>query len=242
MRYLTLFSLVFSLNTFSQVDSEGEKIPDPHRVYLGVMAAPEIADTYATTNDPDQEWFIEYVNQFYSPKLSYTTGLDFLFLFNQRITFQTGMHYSNKGSRSKKLYLTDSNGVPYDPESMTVMTNYHYLELPAKINYNTHFNKFKFYFSGGIITGFLAGVNTRNKLFYQNGDIVKNQINEMDNSANRINLSVTLGSGLDLFINSKMSLRIEPSYRISLLNLSSGSFAKDYLWNSGVNFSYVFGI
>ena len=70
------------------INSEGEKIPDPHRFYLGIMASPEIADTYATTNDPAQEWFIEFVNAFYSPKLSYTAGLDFLFLLNQRITFQ----------------------------------------------------------------------------------------------------------------------------------------------------------
>ncbi len=242
MRYLLLFSVIVSFNTFSQVDSEGEKIPDPHRFYLGIMASPEIADTYATTNDPAQEWFIEFVNAFYSPKLSYTAGLDFLFLLNQRITFQSGLHYSNKGSRTKKMYLTDMNGVPHDPEAITVMTNYHYLELPAKINYNIHFDKFSYYLSGGIVTGFLAGVNTRNKLFYQNGDIVKNQINEMDDSANRINLSVALGTGLDLFINSKMTLRIEPSFRMSLLKLSSGAFAKDYLWNSGVNFSYVFGI
>ena len=67
MRYLLLFSVIVSFNTFSQVDSEGEKIPDPHRFYLGIMASPEIADTYATTNDPAQEWFIEfYASLFWS--------------------------------------------------------------------------------------------------------------------------------------------------------------------------------
>jgi len=242
MRYSLFLICIISLNSFSQVDAEGEKIPDPHRFYLGIMAAPEIADSYFTISDPSQLWFKDFVNEFYSPKFSYTAGTDFLFVLNQRFTLQSGIHYSNRGSRTKKIHLTDINGIPYDPEFMNVIINFHYIEAPLKVNYNINFEQLRLYFSGGIITGFLSGVNTTNKLFYQSGDMEKQKINELDDNTNRLNLSATLGTGFDFFINSNMSFRIEPNFKLSFLKLSSTATGTQFLWNSGINFSYMFGI
>jgi hypothetical protein len=96
------------------------------------------------------------------PNSAIRLAFDFLFVMNQRISLLAGIHYSNKGNRIKKAYLTDMFGVPYDPEAIKANYSHHYIEVPLKINYNVCFEKFKLYFSGGVIPGFLAGRSTTN--------------------------------------------------------------------------------
>jgi hypothetical protein len=238
-----LLSVIFISNiSLAQVDSEGEKIPDPHRFYLGLMAAPELADDFMTTDDNALQGTVDFLNEFYLPKFSYTAGLDFLFVMNQRISLQSGIHYSNKGNRIKKAYLTDMFGVPYDPEAIKANYSHHYIEVPLKINYNVCFEKFKLYFSGGVIPGFLAARSTTNIVYYQNGDVERNTTSTISNDATRINLSATIGTGLDFFINSKMTFRIEPTAKLSLLKLAPDANFTSHLWSTGINFSYLIGI
>jgi hypothetical protein len=242
MRPYFIFIILLSNISLAQVDSEGEKIPDPHRFYLGLMAAPEIADGFFTSNDHSMSGSVDFWNEFFLPKISYTAGFDFLFLINQRFTFQSGLHYSNKGYRMKKTYFTDMNGVSLDPEAIKASFNYHYLEVPLKINYNVNFDKFKLYFSGGLITGFLTEINSTNIAYYQNGDKERTTTSAMSDDATRINLSPTIGTGFDFFINSKMTFRLEPMAKFSLLKLHPDANARPHLWSAGINFSYLIGL
>ncbi len=238
-----LLSVIFISNiSLAQVDSEGEKIPDPHRFYLGLMAAPEVTDGLWTSIDNTVQGNQDFWNQIFSAKLGCTAGIDLLFLINHRFTFQSGFYYSNKGYRVKKFYLTDMYGVAYDPEAYKTKINSHYLEIPLKINYNIHFENFKCYFSGGLINAFLAGRTSTDVLYFQNGNVEHNTNKEVSDATLRFNLFPTIGTGFDFFINSKMTFRIEPTAKLSILKLYSDSISKTHLWSAGVNFSYLIGL
>jgi len=239
MKSIVLFiCLLIGYAAISQRDSEGEIIPDPHRFYAGLSFAPEFAGTYFLGSDP----FVDYQNEISIPKISYTGGADFLFILNQLLNIESGVNYSGKGFRTKKMALTNNLGNPVDPSHARVTLTYHCLEIPIKLNYVINYLKFRFYYSAAVTASYVLGVQDKTEYYHLDGTSTYSKYSVQTDDMNKFNLSPTLGAGFDFFINSKMTFRVEPAIRFSVLEWYPTSTSTRSLWNSGINFSYLIGL
>ena len=56
----------------------------------------------------------------------------------------------------------------------------------------------------------------------------------------RFNISPTISVGFDYKVNSRMNLRVEPTFRYGILTIIDAPI-HGYLYNAGLNISYYFG-
>lgn len=58
---------------------------------------------------------------------------------------------------------------------------------------------------------------------------------------NKVNISPTVSVGFDYKINSRMNLRVEPTFRYGVLKITKTPVT-GYLYSGGLNVSYYFGL
>lgn len=86
-------------------------------------------------------------------KLGYTAGLSLLVKLWNRVSFETGLYFSNKRYRTKSIALYDINPPFEEPVNRIKSSyNYYYLNIPIKVNYFILTGKIKLFASAGFST------------------------------------------------------------------------------------------
>lgn len=179
-------------------------------------------------------------------KLGFTGAFNALYNYNSLVSFETGLWFSNRGYRTEEFFIKYPNqGSSPDPSSVVLSTysisNFNYLDIPLKINFNWNLEKIRLFVS----TGFLANI------------LINSNINKIDSYIERIersrssypekiktfNTSVLLGLGAEIPIKEFMFLRIEPMFRYALLDIyaEKEEFSKN-LYTIGLNMGLMFKI
>lgn len=169
-------------------------------------------------------------------KLGYTAGLSLLFKPWDRVSFETGLYFSNKGYRMKSIALYDINP-PFDEAVNHIKTtyNFYYLDIPIKVNYFILTGKIKLFVSAGFSTNIF--LDEREKVSFE--DPESTETIKISTKFSDISVAVIIGAGIDYAINNKLNLRIEPLFKRAIIPLADAPI-KEYHYSLGANFGLYY--
>lgn len=236
-----LYLLTFTLLTFVGL---AQRTPNEvqagtfKRFEIGISASPEICYRTLLNNDGSQNStsIINYRNENETVKMGYTGGLHLGYNFNERFGFQTGIQYANRGFSTKKIDIAGSLMDPVIPESLKYNYNYHYLEIPAKVNFSFGENQIRLTTSAGLSSAFLIKQSRTFIGYYK--DTTTRQVFISNDAYNRFNLFATISAGLEMHISPIMRIKVEPTVRYGLLKITDTPVSGRW-YSGGLNVSYL---
>ncbi len=225
----------------------------PKKISIGVVFSPDycfrtIKDNEGSTTTNgivNNRALIE------SPKISYTTGVFSSYNISNKLALSLGLQYSNKGYKTVMNDLTYGDivdprrGFLYStggstPTNVQLTDQYHYLDIPLKVNYVLGNGKLCFISTTGITVNILLGTSTKLSYTYSDGS-KDNKTEKYDYGTNRFNLSPEVGIGLGWRISPAGSLSFVPTFRYGLLKTFNTSIT-EYLWSGGIVIGYSVSI
>jgi len=254
MKLITfLLTLAITPNLYGQENPEASATADFKKIQIGVNFSPDYCFRTLINNDgsASSDMVLKWRNENETGKSGYTTGINMIFHLNTNIGIGTGIQYSNKGYQIKTEDLTFGSmidprkGFTNNPSGAAITSakfiyNYHYIDIPLKINFSFGKKKIRFITSVGVATNIFITETSTSVLKYDDGTKDRNT-QQTTYNYNKVNISPFVSAGIDWKFNSKTSLKIEPTLRYGALKIIDAPVT-GYLWNAGLNISYYFGL
>lgn len=241
---LLLMILVFAVNySIGQTTS-------PKQSWIGVSLSTDINYRKLSIEQPDSMNMISIRNGIEKYKISNSFALCYKRIYNERISFETGIQYANLGYRTdfNTLRFEDqidpstgfvkptSEPIVYRPLGIT--RTFHYAEVPLRILYHHNDEPIHFYAGFGVIPGFLVGSITK-ICPITDGD--SKQVIKENKNINLFNISPTVSAGLHYQINDNVHFGVETIFRYGLLSATTNQ-VNTRLYNGGLRFTSYWGI
>lgn len=239
-QYLFLLILLLSISAYGKQNSDKKE----SRISIGINFSPDycyrkLAKDDKNLSQTNWENYKRMLDSMHVPKFSYTTGINFRFQLNKRVSIETGLQYSNKGYKSIPMPTIYNWDQPNISIIATTILNYHYYSLPLKLNYALPMKKIHVLGTCGLTLDYLQKVS--GKVIPEHpSDTIKARTNVSVYPYNKINISAIISTGLKYHYNKKISFQTEPTFRYSLLSFDSRSSQMTHLWSLGLNLcSYI---
>ncbi len=172
-------------------------------------------------------------------KTGYSFGFAVSRMMSNRISFETGLQFSNQGYQ--KIYiglvfgnmLNPSSGSPSKTATFYNRYKFQYLGIPVKLNFLYGEDKTRLFVSAGINLNILLKSNIRGTIHYPNSknEVIKSSTNT---TYNKFNLGPYLSFGVMSQINSKLNFKIGPYFNYDILSIRNSSLIEN-LWDIGFN-------
>lgn len=228
--------IIILILTASISFSQNSDIISTRKISYGVTFSPDYC--YRTLNsEASKQWVIDLRDSTEIAKFGFTTGISLIIKPWDRISLETGLHFSDKGEKTIILELNPID--PNDPALPTnqIKLNYHfyYLDIPIKANYIVLKGKANLFVSAG----FSVNIHLSNQtiVHFVGSEEKQTWSNNVDLS--RVNMAILIGGGIDYSINDKLNLRLEPIYRRSIIPINDAS-VKQYQYSIGANFGLFY--
>lgn len=233
MKYILILLGLAAFRSFGQEDMS--------RFQLGVNFSPDVNYRILENNDGTEmsDAIINSRDDREIPKFGYSTGLNVCFNINRFLGIETGLQYSNKGYQTEKIDLIFGQPDPSLPEHLKYIDDFHYVDIPLKVNFTAGKKKVRFFSSVGITTNIFIKGTTTSVIYYS--DRTERDKDPTSYDFEKVNLSPTVSAGIDYKINDRMNLRVEPTFRYGVLKIIDAPVT-GYLYNGGLNVSYYFGL
>ncbi len=239
MKHLsTLLLTLAALSAFGQETLA----PAFKRFQFGINISPDACYRTLKNNDGSStsEIIIRVRDDSETFKLGYTAGLNVCYNINRHFGIETGIQYSNKGYRTKNKNLSWGSSSPDLPIKSKFIYDYHYIDIPLKLNYTIGHRKVRFIASAGLTANIFIKETQRHVLENEDGKKNRSKItNPYDYE--KLNVSPTIGIGIDYRLNNRLNLRLEPTFRYGILALIKGNPITGYLYSGGLNIGLYFG-
>lgn len=218
-----LFSLLLIANAANAQD---------HKFQVGVNATPEFSHRVLSGNS-------DAIQSIFRPKLGYAFGASFAYNFTNNLGLEVGLQYTNKGYKTDKLVFSQHLGFPWGNGNDYAVFYYshNYLAVPLKLNVLLGKQKVRFLGSVGIETWILLNATNRQVEYKDNKQV--SSTSESMNNINPVNISPILSVGIDWKLTDFLNLRVEPTFRYGLLNVTNNSTEK--LISAGLNIGLYYG-
>jgi len=237
-KIIFLFIVAINAHTYAQDDASAFK-----RVQIGVNFSPDIA--YRTLKETDDNFFnnLIYNNRKNTEvvKFGYTGGFNFCYNLKKSFGLEIGLQLSDKGYQTKTQNLIWPQTTVNQPTSFKEIYNFYYLDIPVKANFSLGKKKLRFFGSIGLATNIFLALGQTSVETYADGKTTRNAQGNSNNNVNKVGLSPLVSLGVEYHINSKTSLRIDPTFRYNVLK-TYDSAVTDHLWSCGLNIGYYFGL
>jgi hypothetical protein len=175
-------------------------------------------------------------NDLTKSKFGITFGMNMGHQFNERVSLESGIYFSNKGFRINSLPVIYASG--YDAIDSKVIYNFNYLDLPLELNLLSGNGQTKFLFNPGVILNTIISANIKSIPIEESGKFspIKTDVVQ---DMRQFSFSIALGLGLDHTINENMGFRLKPTFRygISSANDNLNAIFRTHLYNFGLNFN-----
>jgi hypothetical protein len=226
---LTLLTLI-PLTLFCQNPATPKKV----EFSIGLTFSPDYCYRTLKTDGSIAiyKWAAESRDTFEIPKFGYTTGLNFAVKFNKRFSLETGLLFSDKGEKTKRL--SDLHAIKPDstmPTAVSFIYRYIYLDIPFKVNYYILTKRTKLYVMAGISPNILLTQQTASVIEFNDGRKETNRSHESGYLL--VDLTVIAGLGFSYDLSDKLSFRLEPTYRRSITPINDGGI-RSYLYSIGL--------
>jgi len=211
------------------------------RFQIGINISPDIC--FRTLNNNDGSYVSDIViklrDRDETIKIGYTAGLNFCYNITSYFGLETGIQYSEKGFQHIQTeFYPNQPDDPTMPDKAIFKYHFRYIDIPLKANFTIGKKKVRFFTSVGLTTNiFITEIQTE-ILIYGNRKVIETNPTLFDYK--KVNLSPTISAGIDYKINSRMNLRVEPTYRFGVIKIIDTPVS-GWLWNAGLNISYYFG-
>lgn len=213
-----LTSLLLTLLTFSAVVQAQNSTS---KWQVGLNISPDICyrQIFITEgNVSDQTTaVINLRNSAEKPKLSYSGGLSVVYRHNPKLSFQAGLNYANLGYKSKIAGFIGPVEEDF-PLSAKYIYNFHYLEVPTKVNFIFGENRLQYSVGAGLSGAYL--METKNTVVSYYADSTTRRHIQNQDPYKPLNLFATLNVGIHYQLSNKWQLKFEPTFRYSLLRTS----------------------
>ena len=153
---------------------------------------------------------------------------------------ETGVQYSNKGYPTKNQDLVFAQPDPSLPLRAKFVYNFHYIDIPVKINLRLGDGRIQFIPGVGFSADIFIEETVKSINEFSNGKKEQKTENSTHNISS-INISPMISLGVSYIINNKMSIRAEPTYRYGILKIIEAPVT-EYLWNAGLNIGFYYGL
>jgi len=225
MKQTNTFLLVLFFFLFNSIFCKGQN--DKKGLYIGILGSPDYSNLNVSGKD---KGFINSFNDMKSSKMSYSGGIGLLYRINNLVAIESGLFYSNKGF-TLKFILRTIEPDPLYPDGSTIKHryNFHYLDIPLKVNIYLLKKNVQLFLSGGIAGNVLLNAKEVTK--------IQNRKYAFSNTSyyQSFGVSMLASVGVDLPLSSKTSVRIEPIFRRSITRANKDGEIKWYLYNTGLN-------
>jgi len=208
------------------------------KISIGVTFSPDYCYRRFHPKNAFAEVVAEIRDETEIPKFGYTAGLSLLYKPWNRVSFETGLYFSDKG------YKTEFIGV-YDLEaSPSIFVNrvkasyqYYYLDIPIKLNYFILTGKVKLFASAGFSANIFLDDRTKSTFI----DPAGTEYASSGLDLSPLNITVLLGAGIDYSINNRLNFRLEPIFRYAITPIADAPI-KEYHYSVGANFGLYYSI
>ncbi len=242
LKPLTLALLALaSLGAYSQNTTTESATSDAKPFQIGISLSPDICFRTLKIHDEDAagDLPIKLRNDMETAKIGYTAGLNIRYNINDFFGLETGLHYSNKGYKTKMTDVIIWQPEQSDPNKMGFIFNFHYIDLPVKATFTFGTNPLRFFTSLGLTANiFLIETETEILVYSDRTDKTTRRTNY---DYNKVNISPTIGIGIDYKLNSSMNLRLEPTFRYGAMKIIDTPLTT-YLYSGGIVISYYFNL
>lgn len=196
----------------------------------------------------------QFKNSSEVPKPAMNMGISACYTISRHVGIEAGVQYANRGYQTTMMPFNFADG--FDPGNQTVATSgkfvygYHYLDIPVKANFTFGQKRVRLAAGVGLVSSvFILETNTA---VDQNSDgSVDRHADSRNNRGadtallgriNGFNWSPLLSAGVDIRIDDRMSLRIEPTFYYGLKTIISNTPVDEYLWSGGINAAYYIAL
>lgn len=242
MKHLTIILLTLKVfNCYGQDKTKETPTSDFRRVQFGINFSPDVCFRTLKNNDGSRssDLTIDQRNKKETVKFGYTTGLNVCFNIKKFVGLETGLQYSNKGYQTKKQDLIFAQPEPSLPKQSKFIYHFHTIDIPVKVNFTIGQKKVRFFTSVGVTTNIFIKETETSFFYYSDHTDKKTSQTRFDYS--KVNISPTISVGIDYKINSRMNLRVEPTFRYGVLKIIDTPVT-GYLYSGGLNISYYHGL
>lgn len=240
-----LLLLSFSLLSFkSFTQNENVKTNNQSRFKIGIITQSNFSyrRLFMTEKTEINNFTIASRNQIEIPKFGYTLGVNIETKLTDKLFLETGIAYSNKGYRTKKLELFGFGSNSTKSTHIRGVYSHHYIEVPLLFNYSVGEKKIKFTSSIGLGVNYLVTSLLKKTIYYEDGS-KESETNLMDDDLvkyNNLNLSPLLGIGMEYQITNNSKIKILPIFSYGLLKIIDAPISSN-LWSTGIQLGYYFG-
>jgi outer membrane protein with beta-barrel domain len=244
--------LLILLATFHSAFSSDDK--PFKRVYIGISATPEITYRWLHSNfvpagnsQAGVQGTADYGNKHTIPEFGVNVAAKVGINLTHWLAIESGIGYSLIRYRyhsdeyyAPNVYLGTSY-VPNDNFNTTDEESYHYMTVPVGLRFSMGHRAVRGIIAAGVDFDFLLKREANYTYAYADGSIVTGQVIQQPNNFNTFNLSPYLGIGMDCYLSPAVVLRIMPQAQMqSFKNINTP--VTQYLWNMGLNVSFLFGL
>ena len=231
--------IFFVLLSFS-VKSQTQE-PKPKKFSFGVNFSPDYSYRSLHSNNPDNDFVMNQLNDWEVPAFGFTTGLSVRYLANEKFEFESGIQFSDKTYNfdvNNDDYITPNDGLnqpddPAIPDRSVTRNHFYYLGVPVKLNYYFLQKRIRMYVSAGISADFFLDDKSKSFMKFSDGsEIHENYENDYD--YNKISLTGLAGFGAETKLSQRFGIRVEPVFRYSFTPLVAAPM-KGYLYSAGLN-------
>lgn len=227
-----LTSLLFALLTFAAV---GYAQNSTNKWQVGLNISPDICyrNIFITEGKVSDQTtaVINLRNSAEKPKLSYSGGLSVVYQHNPKLSFQAGLNYANLGYKSEIAGFIGPVEEDF-PLSAKDINNFHYFEVPAKVNFIFGEDRLQYSVGAGLSSAYLIENNNTVVLYYADSTTREHLQNQ--DPYKPFNLFATLNVGLLYQLSNKWQLKLEPTFRYGLLR-TSDTPVSGRLYNFGLS-------
>jgi hypothetical protein len=225
--------LFFVLASLPLAVSCQSSFPAPQLNSVGITFAPEF--TYRTLTFSDRnDWVAEARNKEEIGNYGFTAGALVNYSLGKRVTFETGVMYANKSTKTKYKDLEWPSTDQELPSESQTLYHFKYITIPIDFNYNLFATeKVNVFAATGLSVGLFLSKKTKVVAIYPDGD--KNtHASTKQVGYSRFNLFATVGAGIDYRVSKQLVVRVEPFYQRSLTSITADDDAKEHLFSFGV--------
>jgi len=224
------------------------------RVYIGLSITPDVSYRYlhgnfvtAGTSQSNIQGTIDYSNSHSVPEFGINAAFKVGINLTRWLAIESGVGYSLIRYRynSNQFYSPNIfNGIinnPADSFQTTDKETYQYMTIPIGLRFSMGHKKVRGIIAAGASLDFLVKQTAVYSYAYADGTTVSGTKVDAPNNFNTFNVSPYLGVGIDCYLSPVFFLRIMPQAEIQgLKNINTP--VTEYLWNAGLNVSFLFGL
>lgn len=204
------------------------------KVEIGANLYPNFSISLISNSDPDLEWLSESLKNTEHGKLNLCGNVFVSYPFSEAWSLSVGLGYLHHGEGLPRIdvVLAEPDPVLGDIIGVSSVYNYHFIEIPVLAKYNLGSRWY-------LNFGFSGLVNIRNTSththYYGDGSKKRFTNNTGIVEFKRINGTVNLGLGMDLFKNERLACYLQPGAQLGMFGVAKDSAINRRLLSFGLN-------